>query len=78
MENELGIQKMKKSRYIAIRISYRDTILISCVLRYINISIYCDTLAWLMVALRIYVAFKLAIFQQYHDFEAGGNQSLKS
>ena len=43
MENELGLQKMKKSRYIAIRISYRDTILISRVLRYIDISIYCDT-----------------------------------
>ena len=45
-ENELGLQKMKMSRYtgIAIRISYRDTILISCVLRYIDIHvlIYCD------------------------------------
>ena len=36
-KNELRLQKMKKSRYIAIRNSYRDTILISYVLRYIDI-----------------------------------------
>ena len=57
-----GTSEDEKSRYIAIHISYRDTILISGVLRYIgDISIYCDTPRRYMYMLKVPVLPRIAV-----------------